>query len=193
MNTVNFSDAPHLEATANEIARAISSGTTRLLLEANGRGAVLLASRVNDLLGPMTAAQREEVAQRFTGIGMPPTYATDSLRRPFRAPHWTASYAALCGSRKRPDYGEVQLARHGVLLLDQVAEFPRHVVRGMHYKAAGYPLVVIATAGPCPCSGYHNAKRGCHCTPPMVERYRAQVDYACRALGIQTRIAVPQA
>ncbi len=110
--------------------------------------------------------------------------------RPYRAPHHTISDAGLIGGGTVPRPGEVSLAHHGVLFLDELPEFPRNVLEVMRQpledgnvciaRAAmslTFParFMLAAAMNPCPC-GYHNDKsRECQCTPPMIQRYISKI------------------
>jgi magnesium chelatase family protein len=111
-------------------------------------------------------------------------------QRPFRAPHHTASAIALVGGGGLPMPGEISLAHHGVLFLDELPEFSRHVLEVMRQPLESGQIVIsrakrhetyparfqlIAAMNPCPC-GYSGDTRGrCHCTPDQVQRYRSRI------------------
>jgi magnesium chelatase family protein len=111
-------------------------------------------------------------------------------RRPFRAPHHTASGVALVGGGSTPRPGEISLAHHGVLFLDELPEFDRkvlevlreplesgHITISRAARQADFPaqFQLIAAMNPCPCGylGHHNNK--CRCTPDQISRYRAKI------------------
>ena len=111
-------------------------------------------------------------------------------RRPFRAPHHTISDAGLIGGGIYPRPGEVSLAHHGVLFLDELPEFRQHVIEALrqpledHWvtiaRAAvtlSYParFMLIAAMNPCPCGYLSDAQHECTCTSAMIQRYRSRV------------------
>jgi magnesium chelatase family protein len=110
--------------------------------------------------------------------------------RPFRAPHHTISEAALVGGGPRPRPGEVSLAHHGVLFLDEMPEFGRHVLEVLRQpleegsvtiaRAARtdvFParFMLVGAMNPCPCGYLGDALRPCRCTPQQIDRYRARL------------------
>jgi magnesium chelatase family protein len=110
--------------------------------------------------------------------------------RPFRSPHHTISDAGLIGGGMIPRPGEVSLAHHGVLFLDELPEFPRNVLEVMRQpledgtvsiaRAAmslTFParFMLAAAMNPCPCGFWNDRTRECHCTPPMIQRYIGKI------------------
>jgi magnesium chelatase family protein len=112
------------------------------------------------------------------------------LERPFRAPHHTISNAALVGGGSHPRPGEVSLAHHGVLFLDEMPEFSRHVLEVLRQpleegrvaiaraaRTAIFParFVLVGAMNPCPCGFAGDAVRECRCTPQQVARYQGRL------------------
>lgn len=154
-----------------------------------GTGKTMLASRLPGILPPLSDSEALEscAVRSVAGQGV------DIARwrqRPFRAPHHTASAAALVGGGSNPRPGEISLAHHGVLFLDELTEFDRHVLDVLREpletgrilisraaRQAEFPasFQLVAAMNPCPC-GYAGDPRGnCCCTPDQVQRYRARV------------------
>lgn len=153
-----------------------------------GTGKSMLASRFPGILPEMTDDEALESAaiQSLNGA-----YRTEFWRRrPFRSPHHTASGVALVGGGGIPRPGEISLAHHGVLFLDELPEFDRkvlevlreplesgHITISRAARQADFPasFQLIAAMNPCPCGylGHHNNK--CRCTPDQVSRYRARI------------------
>jgi magnesium chelatase family protein len=151
-----------------------------------GTGKTMLASRLPGILPPLTNQQALEVAAIYSvaGKGLRPQVWS----RPFRAPHNTASAAALVGGGSTPRPGEISLAHQGVLFLDELPEFSRRVLEVLREPMesgeimisrvaaqSNYPasFQLIAAMNPCPC-GYHGTQR-CGCTPDQINRYRAKI------------------
>jgi magnesium chelatase family protein len=172
----------HVARRALEIAAA---GAHHLLLVGPpGCGKSMLAQRLPTILPDPTFEEALDVSRIHSAAGL--LDATGGLvsRRPFRAPHHTVSVAGMVGDRSlRP--GEVSLAHHGVLFLDEAAEFPRHVLEVLRQpledgavrlsRAAGtveYPacLTLVLATNPCPC-GHRGSNRPCACTDGDVHRY----------------------
>ena len=170
---------------ALEIAAA--GGHNLLLLGPPGSGKTMLARRLPGLLPPLSQDQALETATIHSAAGLP--VALTGLR-PLRAPHHSASDAALVGGGSIPRPGEVSLAHNGVLFLDELPEFRRGVLealrqpleerwvsiarsRGSFRFPARFQLV--AAMNPCPCGWYGDARRVCRCTPGQVRAYGARI------------------
>jgi magnesium chelatase family protein len=154
-----------------------------------GTGKTMLASRLPGILPPLTEAEALESAAVRSVAGAGIDFHKWKLR-PFRAPHHTASAVALVGGGSQPRPGEISLAHHGVLFLDELPEFDRHVLEVLREpletgriaisraaRQAEFPAAfqLVAAMNPCPC-GYAGDPSGrCSCTPEAVRRYRARV------------------
>lgn len=149
----------------------------------------MLAARLPGILPRLSEEQAIEVA----AVGSVSRSGFDPAtwgHRPFRAPHHTSSGAALVGGGTHPRPGEITLAHHGVLFLDELPEFDRRVLEVLREpletgricisraaRQAEFParFQLIAAMNPCPC-GYLGDNSGrCHCTAEQVARYRARV------------------
>ena len=159
-----------------------------LLCGPPGTGKSMLASRLPGLLPPMTQEAALESAAVLSLAGQ---FSPDNFgRHPYRAPHHTASSAALVGGGSVPRPGEISLAHNGVLFLDELPEFDRRVLEALREplesgrihisraaRQAEFPaqFQLIAAMNPCAC-GYHGDARGkCRCTPDQVARYRGKL------------------
>ena len=172
---------------ALEIAAA--GGHNLLLQGPPGTGKSMLAARLPGVLPPMTAeeALQSAAALSLSGAGFA---AANWRRRPFRHPHHTASAVALVGGGSDPRPGEITLAHHGVLFLDELAEFDRKVLEVLrepletgeiHISRAARQVTfparfqLLAAMNPCPCGYLGHARKACRCTPEQVARYRAKI------------------
>jgi magnesium chelatase family protein len=176
----------HQARRALEVAAA---GSHNLLLAGPpGTGKTMLASRLPGILPPLTEEEALEVAAVRSVSGLP--LAAQWGRRPFRAPHHTASAAALVGGGSKPRPGEISLAHHGVLFLDELPEYSRHVLEVMrepmesgriHIARASherrYParFMLVAAMNPCPCGHLGDPRQACHCTAAQIQRYQARL------------------
>jgi magnesium chelatase family protein len=154
-----------------------------------GAGKTMLAARLPGILPPMTQREALEVAA-VQSLGTQGFRLSTWRQRPYRAPHHTASAVALVGGGSDPRPGEISMALHGVLFMDELPEFDRRVLEVLREplesgrvsisraaRQAEFPAAfqLIAAMNPCPC-GYlgHYAAR-CRCTPDQVARYRSRI------------------
>jgi magnesium chelatase family protein len=170
---------------AVEIAAA--GGHNLLLIGPPGSGKTMMARRVPGILPPLTFEEALEATAVHSVAGLLSPGAGLLADRPFRAPHHTISEAALVGGGSQPRPGEVSLAHHGVLFLDEMLEFSRHVLEVLRQpleegrvaiaraaRTAIFParFMLVAAMNPCPCGYLGDSLRECRCTPQQVARYR---------------------
>jgi magnesium chelatase family protein len=177
----------HHARRALEIAAA--GGHSLLLIGPPGTGKSLLASRLPGILPELTEEEAMEAAA-ITSISGHAVSGASWRRRAFRAPHHTASAVALVGGGSNPRPGEISLAHHGVLFLDELPEFHRRVLEVLREplesgrimisraaRQAEYPaqFQLVAAMNPCPCGYLGDASGRCRCTPEQIQRYRGRL------------------
>lgn len=171
---------------------AAAGGHDLLLVGPPGSGKTMLARRLPGLLPPLSLEEVLETSRIHGGaLGFDPDGESGLVRRrPFRAPHHTASYAALVGGGPVPRPGEVSLAHNGVLFLDELPEFSarsleslreplesRTVTISRARQTAVFPagFQLVAAMNPCPCGYLGEPRQRCNCPPLQAERYQARI------------------
>jgi magnesium chelatase family protein len=164
---------------------AATGGHALLMLGPPGTGKSMLATRLPGILPPLDddSARISAGIQSLAGIFEPAHFG----ERPFRAPHHSASPAAVIGGGSQAMPGEISLATGGVLFLDELPEFDRRVLESLREpletgevhiaranRRASYPAAfqLVAAMNPCPCGYQGHPTRACRCTPEQIQRYR---------------------
>lgn len=167
---------------------AATGGHALLMLGPPGTGKSMLATRLPGILPPLNKASALESAGilSLAGIFNPERFG----ERPFRAPHHSASPAAVIGGGSQALPGEISLASGGVLFLDELPEFDRRVLESLREpletgevhiaranRRATYPAAfqLVAAMNPCPCGYQGHPTRACRCTPEQIQRYRSRL------------------
>jgi magnesium chelatase family protein len=169
---------------------AAAGGHNLLFVGPPGAGKTMLARRLAGLLPVLTRDEALEVTTIHSVAGLLPAGSGLVAVRPFRAPHHTVSDAALAGGGPQPRPGEISLAHHGVLFLDELPEFNRRALEVLRQpmehgsvtiaraaRTSTFParFMLVAAMNPCPCGYFGDPRRACRCTRPLVERYAGRL------------------
>ncbi len=173
---------------ALEIAAA--GGHNLIMVGPPGSGKTMLAHRLGSILPPLSLEEAIETTRIFSVAGFLDRKKPLLLGRPFRAPHHTVSDAGLVGGGHQPRPGEISLAHQGVLFLDELPEFKKHVLEALRQpmengyvtitRSAGvatYPsqFMLVAAMNPCPCGYYGDPRNSCRCSSQQIRQYQGRI------------------
>ncbi len=187
---VDFSEVRGQEAAKRALTIAAAGAHNLIMIGPPGAGKTMLAQRLATILPPLSLAESLETTRIYSSLGLLSEGRALMATRPFRAPHHTASGAALVGGGSNARPGELSLSHHGILFLDEFGEFPRHVLEMIRQpleegcvtvarakRTITYParFMCLASMNPCPCGYYGTEIRSCRCSTGQVERYLSKV------------------
>lgn len=187
---VDFAEVKGQESVKRALLIAAAGNHNVIMIGPPGSGKSMLSKRLPTIMPPMSIEESLQTTKIHSVAGKIGTNGKLVTMRPFRSPHHTISDIALIGGGNSPQPGEISLAHNGVLFMDELPEFKRHVLevlrqpleeRTINVSRARYTVVypasfmLVASMNPCPCGFYNHPERVCTCGPGIIKRYLSRI------------------
>jgi len=187
---VSFEDIKGQDYAKRAMEIAVSGLHNVLMKGPPGSGKTLIARALPSIMSEWGFEERIETTKIYSILGNKKIEPVLATHRPFRSPHHTISDAGLIGGGSIPRPGEVSLAHNGVLFLDELPEFKKHVLEVLRQPledgvvtisraqtSLSFPadFILVAAMNPCPCGFYGDRRNECHCNPGQIQRYRNRI------------------
>ena len=186
----DFADIKGQHAVRRAVEIAVAGGHNLIMIGPPGSGKSMIAKRIPGIMPQPTLEEYLDILRIHSAAGQTIASGVRYLQRPARAPHHTISDVGLLGGGAIPGPGEISLAHHGVLFLDELPEFKRSALEVLRQpledghvtisRSAGKitlpcHFMLVAAMNPCPCGYLGDAKHECRCSPAQIQRYRARI------------------
>lgn len=188
--SLDFDEVRGQETAKRALILAVGGRHHLFMMGFPGSGKTMLAKRIPTIMTPMNREEELEVTSVYSVAGELKEGASLLQSRPFRSPHHTITPIAMVGGGNQPRPGELSLAHHGVLFLDEFPEFSRRVLEMMRQPLESgevtisrsrdrvtYPcrILLVAASNPCPCGHYGDSRHRCSCTSQQIQNYQSRI------------------